>query len=345
MKVSIIIPVYNVSKYIERCLLSVLNQTWQDLEIIVVNDCTPDDSMEIAEQVLLSHRHEKVVKYLSHDKNRGLSAARNTGIVAAEGEYLYFLDSDDYIPEYGIELLVNSALLECPDFVIGNYEVTGNNRWAPPLSLTTGVYESNATIFANYVHEKWYVMAWNKLVNRSFLIHNELFFQEGIIHEDDLWSFKLACTARKMSVVNSTTYFYFMQPNSIMRAPSIRNLECRLLVLGYIFDFICNNQSLKKNRLVYIFFENLKAKYFDRILYFTRDKAFQFRSYIILREKKYFSPLKAIFNLHLSLKLTVQNLHYAFPLHIGYYYFKLFVKLFYYLRVLPIKLTNLLHFN
>ena len=99
MKVSIIVPVYNVAKYIERCLLSVLNQTWQDLEVILVNDCTLDDSMEIARRVVASHPRGTVVRCLEHEENRGLSAARNTGISASVGDYLYFLDSDDYISE------------------------------------------------------------------------------------------------------------------------------------------------------------------------------------------------------------------------------------------------------
>ena len=97
MKVSIIIPVYNVAKYIERCLLSVLNQTWPDLEVILVNDCTPDNSMEIVRRVVASHPRGAVVRCLEHEENRGLSAARNTGISASVGDYLYFLDSDDYI--------------------------------------------------------------------------------------------------------------------------------------------------------------------------------------------------------------------------------------------------------
>ncbi len=90
MKVSIIIPVYNVAKYIERCLLSVLNQTWQDLEVILVNDCTPDNSMEIAGKVIALHPRGAMVKCLEHEKNRGQSAARNTGIRVATGDYLLF---------------------------------------------------------------------------------------------------------------------------------------------------------------------------------------------------------------------------------------------------------------
>lgn len=343
MKVSVIIPVYNVSKYIERCLLSVLNQTWQDLEVILVDDCTPDNSMEIAETVIASHSRGVAVRRLKHEKNRGLSAARNTGISEANGDYLYFLDSDDYIPENAIELLADAAYKDQSDFVIGNFEVAGTKRWAPPLCLATGFYDGNALILSNYVHEKWYVMAWNKLVNRSFLLQHELFFKEGIVHEDDLWSFQLACTSRSMSVVNAVTYFYFMQPDSIMRAPSIRNLECRVLVLNDIFDYIRASHELNTSREIYIFFEKLKAKYFDRILYFTKDKSFQYQSYLVLREKKYISSLKASVNLHPGLKLILQNIHYGLPSYVGFLYFKAFVRLSYYLLVLPIKFKSLFH--
>ncbi|WP_418697887.1 glycosyltransferase family 2 protein [Bacteroides sp.] len=343
MKVSVIIPVYNVAKYIECCLLSVLNQTWQDLEVILVDDCTPDDSMRIAEKVIVSHPCGSVVRCLKHEKNRGLSAARNTGISEATGEYLYFLDSDDFIPENAITLLASTAEQNQPDFVIGNYEVTGANRWAPPLTLAAGIYEGNTAILSNYVHQKWYVMAWNKLVNRSFLLQNNLYFQEGIVHEDDLWSFKLACLAQRMAVVNVTTYFYFMQPDSIMRAPSMRNLECRVLVLDYIFDFIQSSRSLQTNRQIYIFFENLKAKYFDRILYFTKDKSFRYQSYLVFREKKYISSIKALFHFQPGLILTLRNLHYGLPVAVGYLYFKTFVRLSYYLLILSIKIKNVLH--
>lgn len=135
-------------------------------------------------------------------------------------------------------------------------------------------------------------MAWNKLVSRPFVLQHQLYFQEGIVHEDDLWSFKLACMAQSMYVVDETTYYYSMQPDSIMRAPSMRNLECRVLVLGYIYDFIRSSRCLQDNRQIYIFFENLKAKYFDRILYFTKDKSFYYQSYLVFRSKSMHLCLK-----------------------------------------------------
>ena len=180
MKVSIIIPVYNVSKYIERCLKSVLGQTWKDLEIILVDDCTPDDSMDIVRGILETSSRSDIVTILKHEKNRGLSAARNTGIRQATGNYLYFLDSDDYLPANGIELLADAAIQYDVDFVIGNYEITGSPRWTPPLLLDTCLLVNNKEILSAYSKDKWYVMAWNKLIRKSFVNDSSLFFRKGL---------------------------------------------------------------------------------------------------------------------------------------------------------------------
>ena len=343
MKVSVIIPVYNVALYVERCLLSVLNQTWQDLEVLVVNDCTPDNSMEIVRRVVVGHPRGAMVRVLEHEVNRGLSAARNTGIRAATGDYLYFLDSDDYLPSDSIENLGGPAAQCHADFVIGNYKVTGGDYWAPPLCLSTGLYAGNEVILSAYLQDKWYVMAWNKLVRKDWLYDNRLFFEEGIVHEDDLWSFRLACCAERMYVVDVVSYYYYMQPQSIMRFPTKRNLECRVIVLSDIFDIIISTPRLQANRLVYIFFETLKAKYFDRILYFSSDETFRFESYCILRAKKYLSARKALFRFRIGLGLALRNLHYALPIRFGYVYFRLYVRITYYISVLPIKLKRWLH--
>ena len=107
MKVSIIIPIYKVEQFIEDCLRSVYNQSYKNLEIILVDDCTPDDSMLIARNFVSKKELPKgmEIKFLSHKKNRGLSAARNTGIDAATGDYIYFLDSDDELSPDCISLL------------------------------------------------------------------------------------------------------------------------------------------------------------------------------------------------------------------------------------------------
>jgi Glycosyltransferases involved in cell wall biogenesis len=341
MKVSVIIPVYNVSAYIERCLLSVLDQTWQDLEIIVVDDCTPDDSMAIVRRIAQSHLRGSIIRCFAHEQNRGLSAARNTGIKNVTGEYVYFVDSDDYIPHEAIQLLSYATLEEKVDFVIGNYEVEGSDYWAPPLKMTSGTVYGPENILRQYTAGMWYVMAWNKLVNLHFLLENDLFFQEGIVHEDDLWSFKLACVSRKMAVVNAATYFYFMQPNSIMRAPSLFNLECRVRVIKYIFQYITSSKQLQNNPDVYIYYENLKAKYFDRILYNTDDKTFQLESYIQFRRNRYLRPVESQTLIKRDGLLFLRNLHYLFFERLGYHYYKFFVKLEYYSLIVSIKIKKI----
>ena len=110
MKVSIIIPVYNVSLYIERCIKSVMSQTYQDIECILVNDATPDDSIAIAERLIADYNGTIQFRILNHEHNKGQSTARNTGIDASTGDYLYFLDSDDEItpPQFPISTCIYS---------------------------------------------------------------------------------------------------------------------------------------------------------------------------------------------------------------------------------------------
>ena len=115
-----------------------------------------------------------------------------------------------------------------------------------------------------------------------------------------------------------------------------------MLVLGYIYDFIRSSRCLQDNRLIYIYFESLKAKYFDRILYFTKDTSFHYQSYLVFRNKKYASLLEMT-GLCLEWKLILQNIHYVLPTYAGYLYFKAFVKSAYYLLVLSIKMKAVFH--
>lgn len=122
LKISIIIPVYNVSLFIERCLLSVVEQRHEALEVILVDDASPDDSMEKARR-FLSGYPKLDYKIVTHPQNKGLSAARNTGVKHSTGAYLYFLDSDDALPENAIAILADKAIADRPDFVMGDMRI------------------------------------------------------------------------------------------------------------------------------------------------------------------------------------------------------------------------------
>lgn len=244
MKISIVIPIYKVEPYIERCIRSVLAQTYRELEVILVDDSSPDDSMDIAQKVIKnSGAQDMAFVYLKHEHNRGLSAARNTGIDAATGEYVYFLDSDDALTPNCIELLVQPLIKKRYDFVIGNYGVIGSDKRFPPLTIE-GEYND---VLEQYRKASWYMMAVNKVVNLQMMKENQLYFQEGIIHEDDLWSFQLACTAKSLFAIQEKTYLYFIRKESITSSESDKHrIEVCIRITYLMWDFL-DNHGMEKD--------------------------------------------------------------------------------------------------
>lgn len=218
--ISIIIPIYNVAPYIENCLMSVINQSYKNIEIVLVDDCGTDDSMMIVSSFISSHSANWVL--MVHETNKGLSAARNTGVKNATGEYLYFLDSDDELPQNAMMIFVE-FLQEYgdADFLIGNYIVDGNFRFTP--LFTPVLLNSRKEIFNAYIQSQWYVMACGKLIKRTFFIKNNLWFIVGRLHEDELFSFRLALTASKMITVEGEVYKYIIRDNSITIAKKEKN--------------------------------------------------------------------------------------------------------------------------
>ena len=239
MKVSIIIPVYKVSAYIADCLRSVYEQTYSCVEVILVNDATPDDSMEQAAPWIQNMRcRGYIVQVVNHSVNRGLSAARNTGIKAATADWIYFLDSDDELTPKCIELMVEQVKLHpSVDFVIGGVKVVGTD-WKYPLTCRPYV-DTNREILQDYTATKWYVMAWNHLYRKEYLLQSNLFFKEGIYHEDELYSFQVATTAQAMAAIYEDTYVYKIRSNgSITSQRKLKNyndmLKINMMRYGYI---------------------------------------------------------------------------------------------------------------
>lgn len=231
MKVSIIIPVYNVSEWIEDCLLSVIRQTHPFIECIIINDCSPDDSIDKATRLMEENPSNIEFKIIHHDRNIGLSAARNTGIQHALGDYLYFLDSDDELALDAIAKMVILAEKYHSDVVIGDFEITGNNRGLSDVVSRKYVTIDKEYLFTNkdvsyaYFKEQWFAMAWNKLIKRTLLEEYDLFFPEGLLHEDLLWSLKLAGCASTMSICRDCTYIYKLRGDSISGQIKRRNIS------------------------------------------------------------------------------------------------------------------------
>ena len=269
IKVSIVIPVYKVEKYIERCLQSVFNQTYANIECIIVNDCTPDNSFIIAKNIVKSYQGSIDFKFVEHEKNKGLSEARNTGIKMATGHYYFFLDSDDAIPPTSIEKLVETALLnDCPEIVMGvtkGVDANGNN--VEVSSAQTRSFHGNSEVFQGYLNNLWYVIACNKLVRKDVFADHKTFFLPGITHEDVMWSFEISTYVNKIILCPFITYHYYIgDTDSISRSvwnakrvnDSITILERKAIYLERVSDRKGLARHIKNEgiNIVYSLFRN-----------------------------------------------------------------------------------------
>lgn len=254
MKVSIIIPVYHVEKYIERCVLSVLKQTYRPLEVVFVDDCSNDKSIYIAKKTIEKNGAASIeFVFLEHDKNQGLSAARNSGIKASTGNYLYFLDSDDEIADNAINIFV-SQLKDYPKSEVVHGMMVLDNGDDYHCSLkgyrAKEYFENNADIRQKHfsLNPLFPDSACDKLIKRDFLINNKLFFKEGIIFEDTHWSNRVVKRINYLSFISQPTYIRYVNPNTIMtsltKEREIKNIGIILKDFLSTIDEPCYNEQL-----------------------------------------------------------------------------------------------------
>ena len=207
--ISIIVPVYNVEQYVGRCITSIIEQERCNvrLECIIIDDCSPDNSISIIHSLVDDYHGDISFVFIKHEKNKGLSAARNTGIFYAKGDYMMFLDSDDWMPKDTISKFY-SILRKNPDIdmVAGNY-YRAKEKSAQPITIT------QPTIMNNYQLRKGFLndqnvscTAWNKLIRSSILEKNK--FPVGVIFEDNCLAFSLYRDISKAVIIPDETYIY-----------------------------------------------------------------------------------------------------------------------------------------
>lgn len=219
MKVSVIIPVYNVAPYVECCLKSVMSQTYSgEIECLLVDDGSTDESISIIQRMLSDYTGLICFRLIHHDSNRGLSAARNTGIREATGDYIFFLDSDDDITADCLETLAGLAC-ESPNaqMIVSDYRTNPETK-RTGMKLEVGLpseMRTNDDIANAYLRHWLSITSWNKLMTRSFILDNNLFFQEGIVYEDVLWTFYSIKYLQHIRINKIVTYHYRRRPGSI----------------------------------------------------------------------------------------------------------------------------------
>ncbi len=219
--VSIGIPVYNVEPYIEKCLLSVLNQSYQRIEVLVVDDLGTDNSMQIVRDLQVTHPLGRCIRIIRHSVNRGLGEARNTAIENATGKYLLFVDSDDFIELKTIEILLKEAEENDTDAVLASSRkiVYGTDEEVPTFTYNARVLLDGKDAFAHYLCQdlRWHIgiNAWNILFKLSFLRDNELRFAARK-DEDALFLSDFYSEIQRAVLLPNVTYNYVLRPGSIM---------------------------------------------------------------------------------------------------------------------------------
>lgn len=224
--ISVIIPIYKVEAYLNRCVESVQSQTYHNLEILLVDDGSPDNCGAICESLAGNDPRIRVI----HKQNGGLSDARNKGLDAAQGEYVAFVDSDDYVAPWFLQTLYEQLLRTGSDVAICSYAVVeGQNDFCQkPLNPEAFSYDREELLLnmydANHEDATYFIVAWNKLYKRDLWEHVR--FPKGKIHEDEATTYRIFDRCRRGVYVKCPLYGYFTATGSITRdAFSLRRLD------------------------------------------------------------------------------------------------------------------------
>lgn len=210
--ISVIVPIYNVEKYLDRCVDSIINQTYKNLEIILVDDGSPDNCPQMCDDYAKKDSRIKVV----HKENGGLSDARNVGMEVATGEYVSFIDSDDYVSldfyETLLETIVDndSDIVECG--VVKFYENEKFDKYNDDLKVTN--YDTVDALDGLINENPFKQHVWNKLYKSNIAL--DIPYAVGKLNEDEFWTYQIFGKAKKVTRINKTMYYYFQRGSSIM---------------------------------------------------------------------------------------------------------------------------------
>ena len=219
-RLSIIVPIYNVEKYLSRCIESILNQTFKDFELILVNDGSTDNCKEICEKY--KRMDSRII--VANKKNGGLSSARNLGIDVSKGDYIGFVDSDDFIDAHMYEILFNtinacdSDIVICDYYKVNEYDI---KKYEKMKSNNKDIKVENINnidaIERIITRDTKIVVAWNKIYKRS--LFDNLRYKEGVICEDEFLAHRIFYKCNKVSIINQKLYYYIQRKGSIINSP------------------------------------------------------------------------------------------------------------------------------
>ena len=316
--ISIIIPVFNIESYIKDCLSSVINQDIRNIEIICINDCSTDNSLKILNEM---KKIDDRIIILNHDKNKGLSEARNTGTLKSKGEYLLFLDGDDFLVNDSLKQVLKDIEDLKLDIIRYNfmYFYTDKNVYVENkrYKIKSSKLLTGMELFGQlYDNDDYKPMAWLSIYRREFINENKIYFLNGILHEDVEFTPRVLVKAKKTKLSNTNLVVYRIRENSITTTVNPKKNKDLLYIVkelkdmvdeevleqkvkGKLYSLIASNLLFIINNMSYedISYYNREIKYskIEYTLFLSREwkkiiryliiKAFSIKGYWIINKK------------------------------------------------------------
>lgn len=263
IKFSIIVPVYNVENYLRDSIDSILEQTYKEYEIILIDDGSTDSSGVICDEYSEKDRRVRVF----HQENQGLSVARNQGIDYAKGQYLLFLDSDDYwYNKQALEIIAVRLKKSCVDVLSFNYiKFTDNNFESPyfkqkdnmPLELL-----KMDTLEYQIENDLWIACAWNKVIKRKLFEDKNLYFKNGVTSEDIDWCLRLALTAESFDFIKAVIVCYRQRATSISKDITVRKIDMLIDNIENCLNILEKDKEKSKVLKPYVSYQYGTALYY-----------------------------------------------------------------------------------
>ena len=295
-KVTLSMPIYNVAAYVERALLSALNQTFESIEFLLVDDRGTDNSMDIVRRIIKEHPRGKDVRIIEHPHNIGLGATRNTAIDNAQGEYLFFMDSDDEITPDCIQVLYDKMMEEKVDMVVGSRDrITNDKVLLKSMIYKDVVIRGNYAILENqyrFQNNRIHIETWNKLYDLKFLRESGIRCIPNHLNEDRVFSTKIFFSLTSVALISNLTYHYYFVENSTefrnKQGFSIRIASQYIEIISQLKEYVnLLNPKLRRYYYYYLvdYVVSLLPGYIKSNL---SDK--EKKNYINLIRKNMFSP-------------------------------------------------------
>ena len=310
--VSVILPVYNTAQYLAFSIDSILQQTFSDFELIIVDDGSTDNSGTIAENYRIKDNRITVI----HTENRGLSSARNIGLANSSGKYISFVDSDDFIDIKFLEILVKELEENESDIAVVKYKEVYDHILinSQPNNYNTNTVTKNDYLLGIYTTNSInYIVSWNKLYKRH--LFNDVLFPLGKLHEDEFTTYKLVLCSDKITIIDVPLYYYFTNLNGITKSKySIKRLD----IIEALEERISYFKLLNNPKLVTLAEEN----YYRTLLktyYLVKQNIANEKDCLVMLRYKIKNMNKSLNSNKFSFKFNViRVISYVLPYFSGY---------------------------